>query len=281
MFNLGDAIGEAINSFFSNLFNDLISSFANTLANIWSTSLNVLSLPLVKNGIVYAQALAFTLLVLKVMNEAFQTYILYQNGDSDADPSGLLIRTAQAVAIIAALPWIVLQIFTLGTKVASDVASLGTGKTGIADWAFLLSTGGGLVLILFGLIVVISFLIIAIQSTIRGAELALMAVLGPIMALNLTANNRSMWSAWLRQVIIICVSQAVQIFMLQGALSMLTSQVVSSEGRLYVFGWLWVTIKSPKYIQQIVYSTGLGAAVGGTTRQAGSVVIMRKMMAMK
>jgi hypothetical protein len=280
--NIKDIITNGISNFFGSFFEQLIKYFANTLSDIMSTSQDVLKIPLVHNGIIYAQALAFTLLVLKVANEAFQTYILYQNGDPDADPSGLVIRTGQAVAIIAGLPWIVQQIFTLGTKISHDVAGLGTGKAGIADWGFITANvvgTSGLIVSVFGIVLVVLFLIIAIQATIRGAELALMAVLGPIMALNITANNRSIWSAWFKQVIIICCSQALQIFMLSGAMSLLTSQAITGGGLLLVFGWLWVTVKSPKYIQQFAYSTGFSGAVGGTAKQAGTMVIMRKIMA--
>lgn len=281
MFDLSNLVDGAIGKFLSNFFDQMITFFATTLANIMGTSLDVLSVPLVHNGIIYAQSLAFTLLVLKSMNEAFQTYILYQNGDPDADPTGLLIRTGQAVAIIATLPWIVTQIFTFGSKVAMDVAGLGTGQTGIADWAnitaLIISTDGSVVA-LFCIALAIMLLVVGIQATIRGAELALMAVVGPIMALNITANNRSMWSAWFKQVVIICTAQALQIFMLKGALSFLTNQSVSSNGLLLVFGWLWVTIKSPKFIQQISYSTGFTGAIGGTAKQVGTMYMMRRMM---
>ncbi len=280
--NLNEIVFNNIANFFASLFEQLITFFATILADIMSTSQDVLSIPLVDNGIKYAQALAFTVLVLKVMNEAIQTYILYQNGDPDADPSGLVIRTGQAVAIITALPWFVEQIFIFGSKLATDVAGLKTGKAGIDDWAFITTeiiASKGMVIAIFGIILALMMLIVAIQATIRGAELALMAVLGPIMALNITSNNRSIWAAWIRQVIIVCCSQALQIFMLSGALSLLTSQAVSGNGLLLVFGWLWVTIKSPKYIQQFAYSTGLTGTIGGTAKQVGTMAIMRKMMA--
>lgn len=281
MFNLKDIINEGLANFFANFFEQFITFFATILANVMGTSLNVLQIPLVQNGIKYAQGLAFTILVLKTMNEAFQTYILYQNGDPDADPSGLVIRTGQAVAIIATLPWVVMQIFIFGTKVALDVAGLGTGSTGISDWAFLISittSSFGVVPVLFCIAIVICLLIVAIQATIRGAELSLMSVLGPVMALNLTANNRNIWSSWFKQIVIICTSQALQIFMLQGALSLLTSGSVSSNGLVLVFGWLWVTAKTPKYLQQFAYSTGFTGSLGSGVKQAGSMALTRMML---
>lgn len=282
LFNIGGIIENALSNFFENFLDQLITTFGSTMADITSLSLRVLELEFVKNGIRYAQILAFALLTAKTMNEAFQTYILYQNGDPDADPAGLLIRTAQAVAVIAVLPWIVTQIFTFGGKLASDVAALSTGKAGIEDWSYIsaMTFGtGGIAILLFLIIVVIMLFVVAIQATIRGAELALTAVIGPVLALNITANNRSLWNAWFKQIIVICTSQALQIFMLKGALAMLTGSAISEPGLLFVFGWLWVTIKTPKFLQQFVYSSGFTSAVGGAARQVGTTYFIRKIMA--
>lgn len=276
-----DFVNKCINYFFSSFFKDLISFFGTTLADIMGTTTDVLKLPLIVNATHYAQLLAMTILIAKVMNEAFQTYILYQNGDHQADPGGLLVRTAQAVAVIATLPWIVQQVFDFGSKVSHDIAGLSVGSTGIGDFAFMvaaITATGGTVIAIFCIVVAILLLVVAIQATIRGAELALMSVLGPIMALNLTANNRSMWSSWFKQLVIICTAQAFQILMLDGTFSLLTNQSVSGAGLLLVIGWLWVTIKTPKFIQQFAYSTGFTGAIGGTAKQAGSMAIMKAIM---
>lgn len=285
MFNfldLSKLLDIAIVAFLGDLIEELISFFSNILVDIMSLSQNVLSMTIVQNGIKYSQALAFSLLVVKVMNEAYQTYILYQNGDPDADPTGLLVRTAQSAAVITTLPWIVEQLFTFGSKVSRDVANLGTGRMGYADWQYIktyLNPISGLSIgTIFSIVIIIMLLVVAFQATIRGAELALMSVIGPIMALNLTANNRGIWSSWFRQVVIICTSQAIQIFMLSGALSLISSQSVTNKGLLFFYGWLWVTIKSPKYIQQFAYSTGFTRTLGGTVQRVGSTAAMRLMI---
>ncbi|OCZ51343.1 conjugal transfer protein TrbL family protein [Dehalobacter sp. TeCB1] len=280
MFDFSSLLGGAVQSFFENLFNQIINFFATTLVNIMSTSTDVLQLPFVQNGIHYAQGLAFVVLVLKTMNEAFQTYILHQNGDPEADPGGLLIRTGQAVAIVATLPWILPQLFIFGTKVATDVANLSTGKMGLEDWGIFLKSPGtmSMVIILMGLGMAIILLLIGIQTMIRGAELALMAVIGPILALNITSNNQDLWSSWFKQVIIICVSQAVQIFMVKGAFSLMTNEI-SANGLLLVLGWLWIALKSPAFLKQFAYSSGFTGAVGGGVKQAGSMYMMRRMLA--
>ncbi len=272
-------VDKMLGSFFGKFLLDSTSFFATVLEDITSGAVDVLNLPLVKSATTYAQSLAIAMLIVKAGSEAFQTYILHQNGDPDADPTGLLIRTGQAVAVITCLQWIVKTLFNFGDKICQDIASFSTGTPGLSDKAFILALSSqGFIMVLFGIIILILILIVALQATIRGAELALMSVLGPIMALNITANNRSVWSAWFRQLFIICTSQAVQIFMLSGVFPLLTTSAISDKGLLLAFGWLWVTIKSPKFIQSFVYSTGLGNTIGGVARQAGTTAFMRIMM---
>lgn len=277
--DIGKIIDAAMNKVFGNFLESISAAFSGLLVNVMGTSVDVLSYQIVKSGIAYTQILALSLLVLKVMNEAFQTYILYQNGDSDADPSGLLIRTAQAVAIIVTLPEIVTFIFKFGTEIALDVTALSAGGVDASTFtanAIALARTGGLPIVLLAIAALVMFLIVSVQAAIRGAELALMAVLGPIMALNLTANNRSMWSAWFKQLVIICSAQAMQIFMIKGAFALMVG--LTNTGLLALLAWLWVTIKTPKFVQQFAYNTGFTGAVGGAGKQAGSMYLMRRMM---
>lgn len=274
-------VNKCIQYFFSSFFSDLISFFAGTLSDIMASSSDVLDLPIVGNATTYFQSLAFTILVLKSTFEAYQTYILYQNGDSDADPASLLVRTTQAVAVIASLPFIVEEVFKFGTKVTADLSGLSVGSTGIDDFIAMLKivvASSGTVVLLFFIIVIVLMLVISVQAAIRGAELALMMIIGPIMALNLTSNNTGMWSSWFKQLLIVCTAQGLQIIMLMGAFSKVTNTSVSGGGLIVAIGWLWVTIKTPKFIQQFAYSTGFSGAIGGTAKQAGSMMIMKKMM---
>ena len=109
---------EAIANFLASFVDELITLFSTVLVNIMGTALNVLDMPLVQNGIMYSQSLAFTILVIKGMADTINTYILHTNGDPDADPKKLIVGMGQSGAVIATLPWIVTQVFKFGTKVS-------------------------------------------------------------------------------------------------------------------------------------------------------------------
>lgn len=280
MVNFIDMLIEMVEGFLTYIYTALIGVFSFGITDIMNTSMKVLKLDFVNSAISYSQKLALAILAAKVMSEGIQTYILRQNGDPDSDPTGLLVRTAQSVAVITCLPWIVEQVFTFGSKVMSDISSLYVGEVEIENMMEFVGgvINNGILMALAGIIIIVTFIIIAIQIGIRGAELALMSVLGSIMALNLTSNNRSLWSSWFKQIIIICVSPAIQLFMINGALVLLTIEGFGKVEVVLLFGWLWATVKAPAFVKQFAYTNGFSGAVGGTAKQASSMVLMRAMM---
>lgn len=291
-FNIKELVSNSIVGFFVDLLQGTVTWFGGQLANVMQSSLDVVNLPIVQSGIAYTQALALALITVKAISEGIQTYLFYQSGDPDADPTGLLVRVAQAIAVIGSLPWLIQETFKFGGKVARDVAGLKgvTGSLNNIEFIFRqLGLGGILeetpgpditsVFIILGLSMVILFIVITIQAYIRGAELSLLAVIGSILALNITSSNRSLWSSYFKQLVIVAVTQGVQIFMVQAFLTVVASASVNKDGIILLsIAWLWMCIKTPQYIKQFAHSTGFSGAMGGTAKQAGSMYLMRKMM---
>lgn len=276
-----DLLLEGLEGVLTFIYTSIIEVFNFAVTEMMGMSLGILQMDFVQGAINYAQLLAISILGVKVMAEAIQTYILRQNGDPDSDPAGLVIRTAQAVAVITTLPWITEQVFVFSAKLTNDISNLNKGTVEIESIANVVGgyISSGLVSTIMCLVIVIGLLVVCVQIGIRGAELALMSVIGSIMALNLTSNNRSLWSSWFKQLVIICVSQAIQLFMINGILIILLIEGYGSFTILLVFGWLWMTLKTPSYLKQFAYTTGFSGAMGGAAKQAGSMAMMRRMMA--
>ena len=281
--DIAGMMNDAIVMTFTVWLEEFLPAISELITNIYGMSLKVLDLGFVSQAINYVQGLTVTLLVIKVIKEGFNTYILYQGGDPEADPTGLLVRTTQSLAIILCLPWITKEVFKFGMKVTEDVSGLinANGLGGLENDLVAFFAAGGITfaIIISLLILIIAICIIYIQSSIRSAEIALMAVIAPIMALSLTQSNSASWQQWFKQFIITCVSQALQLFMLQGAVYMIAYTGTTNLGSiLSTVGWLIMTISAPKFLKQFAYNSGLGGAVGGGAKQALSAYTMRKVM---
>lgn len=281
--DLSGMLNEAIVEIMSNWLEEVLPTITGFITNIYGTSLKVLELAFVDQAINFVQGLSITLLIIKVIKDGFNTYMLYQGGDPESDPTGLLIRTAQAIAVILSLPWIVKEIFKFGMLVTEDVTSLTTssGLGGLeSDLSSFLASGGMTFSIIISLFVLlIAICIIFVQASIRSAEIALMAVISPVMALSLSQSNAATWQQWFKQYVVICVSQAMQLFMLQGAMYMIAYTGTTNFGTiLATIGWLIMTISAPKFLKQFTYNSGLGGAIGGGARQGLTAYTMKKVI---
>lgn len=264
-------------AFFTNLYDQLTKIILSELGSLMSFAADSLSLPIVKSGILYAQILASSILLPKAGLEIYKTWILLQEGDPDGDIAGAIVRSVQAMVLIWSIPLLVTVIFTFGTKVNADIAKLNAFDQTymLTNLTATITVGTGWIIPMAGCVIIILILVVFIQTVIRGADLAGTAVLGAIIATNLTNPNHSAWSSWFRQIFIICTSQGLQLFFLAGAF---TVPLQGVRGLLLTLGWMVVTVRAPKYLQQFAYSTGLASAAGGTARTAGTMLTIKMMM---
>ena len=177
--------------------------------------------------------------------------------------------------------------YVIGTAIATDIAALdGAGNPLNQSSEFMRIVGEvqnalgasitiAAVAIIFSLIL---FLIVLVQAFVRAAELAVVAVSGSLMALGLTNDSSQLFQTWWRELLSLSLAQAVQIFLLKVAFYSLTlGTTVPILNLLFFTGFMWVTYKSPAVLKQFLYSSGVGSAAGGTAKQVGSMVIMRRM----
>lgn len=282
---MGKLILNVIIYFVRQVTEDAIDWFISLLAEIQTYTDEFFKMGVVDAGITYAQMLAGTILIVKVAYEAFMTYILRLDGDPDADPGGLLLRTARAAAVIGSVPWIVKWIFEFGTALSKDVAklpglSVEKGVFEIQSVFELLAENGQFLLFFCPLIItaLIFIIIVVLQTVVRAAELAMIAVSGSFMALGLTNPDSQMFQSWWRELLSVSLSQAIQLFMLKVSFYVLLFKTDGFViGNLLMFcAAIWVAYKSPTILKQYMYSSGVGRAATAATRSVASMTIMRK-----
>jgi hypothetical protein len=281
-------VQNAIENFLKKIIEEAINLFLQFLAAINSMAGDVLDLEVVNQAIIYSQALAGTILITKVAYEAWMTHVMRMNGDPDADPGGLLIRSVASAAIIGGMPWLVKWIYKFGTTVSNDIAKLpgvdyksaSSPMEKLLDMVIANETYE--FFIFLGVIfAVIIFIIVLIQTFIRAAELAVAAVVGCFMALSLTNSSSQAFGSWFREIMALSMTQAVQMFLIKVSFFTLTEfkyDKMPLFNLLLFCGFLWVTYKSPSILKSYLHSTGVGKAAGGAAQSAGSMLMMRKMM---
>jgi len=272
----------SINDFLVHVLNDVMAFFAGGIAREHEMALRILDQPFVVGAIQLAQVVAGSLLVLKIGVEILRNYILFSSGSSEVNPFKLVKRSMYAATMIAGGPWLARNVFGYGAYLAVSISQVpviaeGTNPLG-AILANPVSVGFGFLLVFIAMVVF--WVLIYVQSIIRGVEVAFLSVAGPIMAVGLTGSDEGAWAVWWRELVVVSLSQAVQMLMLTGFFaSLATGQVFNWYSMFVGVAWLWVAFKTPSVLKQFAYHTGAGSLASGATRMGqnvASVIIKKK-----
>jgi hypothetical protein len=223
------------------------------------------------------QAFALVVLGVRVGYEILHNYILHMAGDGSADPKGVLFRTAKAAVFIMGVPWAVGWLFQLSMAMATDVGAVGTVQAVNNPFTTTASTlaGGEIVFALLLFAAFIVYILITFQMACRAVEIAVLAMVGPLMAVGFVSPTEGLGAVWWKELVVQCMAQPLQILMLRLALIQMGASVINLSGvtLFFTFGWFWVAYKSPKLVQQFAMQTGIGGAAAGVAQQVGRMAI--------
>lgn len=257
-------------TFLLSLVMEPIYSFLDTMLALFSQAgalRDLLSHSWVNNLILGSQAIAAAILIPRVAVEALKLATLRAEG-APVSEKQLFMRIVQSVVGITAGPWVVRQAIIVGNTFANGIAGAGIGGRGVSD---ILQAGGQMaaasLVLIFGIFLIV---IIFIQALIRTVEITLAAIISPFAALGYMSGG-GMADSWIREVIIIAMSHAVQMLLTYMALSFLfTPTQLGLIGNaflptLYFIATLWVALRTPKILRNYAYQTGVseGASMVG------------------
>ena len=262
---------------------------------VWIGDLGVLQtqLPWVHTAQTTLMALAATVLGVYVAYLALTRWILWNEGTADFDGTVLfkaILRTTLYFGLSGSLVvlvyrfgldlgWVIMGTsFTAGTHTLQGFLATIEGGTGNAGMLLL----GVLALAL----AVILLAVIFIETIERAAELVVYLLAAPFVALGQLNPDGGTWSSWWRNLVILSLSQAVQLLCLRGlagtsqlilllhgsggtAYSLGTGQVGTELALLFSIGWLIVGIRGPHVLKEWSYRSGFAGMAGWAGSQTG------------
>jgi len=175
-------------------------------------------------------------------------------------------------------PWIVRTVYTWGNDVAMAIGEMPTQSDQIGFFNSLLALASmNFIVAITAIAAIIIWVLILLQVAIRGIELGLLSIAGPVMAVGLTSANEGIWATWWRELIILSLTQCFQMLTIKGFLTQVTSIATDNIIALFMsIAWLWVAFKTPNFLRNLSHSTGLGRVMGGAAQSGMSMVIMRR-----
>jgi len=280
-----DMFLDMIAAFFSRIINDVVSMATGVLANEHRMAMDILNSEFIQGAIIAAQWIAGSLLAIKTTVEMLRIYILFNTGDGGVYPERFLQRVLYSAAMIVGSPWLAQFVFNIGAEMAIAFSQIPVADLRDNNPLLILIQrvlfGGAVFNFGFSIMIlffIIFWLVIIIQTTIRAVELAFTCVSAPLMAIGLTHYEEGIWAAWWRNMVVLAMSQAVQMFFLTGFFSSIMGVVamdveITFVNLLLPCAWLYVAYRSPAMLKELSYHTGTGQMISGGVRSYVTPVI--------
>lgn len=251
---------------------------------------------------------ATSLLIIFFLKQIFTNYVLDLDGEADYDVIQSVTNISVALAVIncageihqilmkacsllqSGLTDSLVQSITdaklkFGTVVFDTISKMEFVFNGF----FQIGTPYGPSLLLlaciWGLVVVILFVILLFKMLFRGVELLFFQILLPVFAVDLISPQKELWKPFLQEYLKTIFGYLLQHLAYYMALSLMyEATTVSSNEKDIAINLLLSTIilyfsvKTPKWLQKFTYSSGVGQAVSSGGRSAMGTVSSVAMM---
>lgn len=267
--NIGEVIADMISG--------LLGFFGDWINNIFVYVADInLQNKLISSASTYTTMLGIALITLAGVKQYFTTYVMETSGDPDSDPLDILVRCSQAVAICCSSDFIFTYFLDFSKVFVTDFAGTVDSLEGtvlVKDLLLKLPIEKNVTENVFMTIIlalVIGMVAFCIIAGIRGAELSLMKILLPIMAVDLVTTNRERWNNFITTYIMTFLYYGLQLLaykMFLGSLGQVVSASLTNN-LIVALGWFVIMLRSPRWLEKFVYSTGLARGTGGVLRTA-------------
>ena len=197
-------------------------------------------------------ALGISLIVLKFLKKGFETYVLWTEGDADADPLLLLTNFFKALAVAVSFPvlygWLVEIVNEMTNKL---LGAIGTGMQ--EDFSTLISgiASAGLFTAIVSLIFFIVFFFLYVQFLMRGLEMLILRIGLPVACVGLLDSDKGVFRTYMQKFFQSTFSIIIQI-----ALAKLGVGLMLNAHVFWGLAAVMLSVRTPKFLQEFMITSG-------------------------
>lgn len=219
-----------------------------------------------------------SLIILKFLKKGFECYVMWTDGDPDVEPTHLVIRFIQAIAVAVCFPvmygWLV-QI----TQNLTDELMSAIGAATNYDWQAWVNgiSSLGLVTAIFGLIFVVCYFVLYFQFLMRGLEIMILRIGLPLACVGLLDNDKGVFKTYINKFFQSTLAVVVQICLCKLGVGMMMNVGINMN-IFWGIACIVLAIKTPRFLSEFMVPTGGGAGVINNMYHSVRLVGMAKGM---
>ena len=203
-----------------------------------------------------------SLIILKFLKKGFECYVLWTDGDPDADPTNLVIRCMQAMVVAVSFPVLYSWLAEIVQNLTDQLLAAIGASTNYSwqAWVDGISTLG-IVTAIFGLVFIICYFLLYFQFLMRGLELLILRVGIPVACVGLIDNDKGIFKSYMNKFFQTALAVIVQICLCKLGVGMMLNMHI-----FWGIACMILAIKTPKFLSEFLVPSGGGG--GGAINNA-------------
>ena len=201
-----------------------------------------------------------SLIILKFLKKGFECYVMWTDGDPDSEPTYLIIRFIQAIAVAVCFPVMYGWLADITQNLTDQLLTAIGASTNYSwqAWVDGISTLG-LVTAIFGLVFVICYFILFFQFLMRGLEIMILRIGLPLACVGLLDNDKGVFKNYLNKFFQSTFSAVVQICLCKLGVGMMMNVGINMN-IFWGIACLVLAIKTPRFLADFMVPTGGGGS---------------------
>ena len=209
-------------------------------------------------------SVGISLIVVKFLKKGFDMYVLWTDGDADADPSLLITNFVKAMAMALTFT-VIYNIFTdIVFELANDLSSsIGVfTKEGLLE-ALTQTVSVTLATLTASLVYAVMLAILYIKFIFNGLEMLFLRLGGPLACLGLMDADKGVFRTYIQKFF-----QVTATILTQSVLLRLSIALVLSGSVIYGIATAYFAITTPKFIREFLIVSGSGGITNNVYQDA-------------
>lgn len=285
MDNILNWISVNICDFMIDILNGMIEWAMGGIISLFELGIDFINNPSITAATACVTAISVTLVSVMVAKQIFTVYIMETDGDPDSDPLQLLVKASQALALICCNT----MIFNYLLKLSQQFTTEFLGTVGVQDFsasvsdkvAALVATTAGsafpptsLITASFYIVIIGLMVLLALKAGLRGCELTLMKILFPFFCVDLLSTTKERFNAFITTYMITFFGYSLQLLCIKLFMTnFASSRAQSFQDCIVACAWLYMALKTPKWLEKFCYSSGIGGGAGNGAKSAASMIM--------
>lgn len=219
-----------------------------------------------------------SLIILKFLKKGFECYVMWTDGDPDVEPTHLVIRFIQAIAVAVCFPVLYGWLAEITQNLTDELMSA-IGAATNYDWQAWVNgiSSLGLVTAIFGLIFVVCYFVLYFQFLMRGLEIMILRIGLPLACVGLLDNDKGVFKTYINKFFQSTLAVVVQICLCKLGVGMMMNVGINMN-IFWGIACIVLAIKTPRFLSEFMVPTGGGAGVINNVYHSVRLVGMAKGM---